>query len=131
MSFLMSDIKKELKIRTKEVASPMAMPLITALEMARVGHIPSIWRNIGFSCHRPLRKSWPAVLLAMHPSERKLAFFTQSPGFLPGRIDDVEDGFRRYGRPGYTVELGSGETLRSRGGRLAQAEGLGEVLVFP
>ena len=67
---------------TKLVASPMAMPLMTALVTARVGHMPRSWRKTGFSSQRPLRYSARKLLVDMAVSAYELAFLFDLPQAL-------------------------------------------------
>ena len=47
------------KIRTKVTARPMPIPLLAAVVIASVGHMPSTIRNVGFSSMMPFMKIFP------------------------------------------------------------------------
>ena len=56
ITFLSADIMKLLSTRIHVVVSPIPAPLIADEVTASVGHIPSIWTNVGFSLTIPLYK---------------------------------------------------------------------------
>lgn len=52
--FFMQDMMMFEKMRTTIVASPIIMPFMALVVVARVGHIPSISTKVGFSFMMPL-----------------------------------------------------------------------------
>ena len=52
--FLMHEMMMLEKMSTTIVASPIIRPLVALVVVARVGHIPSIRTNVGFSFTMPL-----------------------------------------------------------------------------
>ncbi len=53
--FLMSEITTLEQMSTAMVARPMLMPLMALPVVPRVGHIPNIRTNVGFSAMMPLK----------------------------------------------------------------------------
>src|SRR4030043_1655642 len=130
MNFLMRETRKELQIMTKPTANPMAMPLMTALVMARVEHIPRSWRETGLSSHSPLLNSSQFVLVAIASLDTEPALLFQFFNFFLGDIDTRQSGSGRYGRPGDGVHFILSERI-FLDGRLAQHERLFDIPSFP
>src|SRR4030065_1978296 len=105
MNFLIRDTRKELQIRTKPTASPIAMPLMTACVMARVEHIPRSCRETGLSDHSPLLNSSHLVLVAIFPLNAELALLFELFDLFHGGIDSDQHGSRGDSRPGDCVHF--------------------------
>src|SRR4030066_1485913 len=130
MNFLMRKTRKERQTRTTPPANPMAMPLMTALVMARVEHIPRSWRETGLSSHSPLLNSSQFVLVAIASLDTEPALLFQFFNFFQGDIDTRQNGSGRYGRPGDGVHFILSERIFFDC-RLAQHEGLFDIPSLP
>src|SRR4030065_960198 len=116
MNFLSRSTRKELQMRKKQPASPIAMPLMTACVMARVEHIPRSCRETGLSAHSPLLNSSHLVLVAIFPLNAELALLFELFDRFHGGIDADQHGSRGDSRPGDCVHfIWSGFVFLDRG----------------